>query len=64
MNSGYTIVYHPLAEKEYYESILWYEENKTGLGERFIKEVENSLNHIENNPYEYAVKKFFYEKLL
>ena len=57
MENRYHITYHPLAEKEYLESVSWYEDNLTGLGNDFISEVEKTLTHIETNPFLYAVKK-------
>src|ERR1035437_5604812 len=57
MENRYHIIYHPLAEKEYLESVSWYEDNLTGLGSDFIREVEKVLTHIETNPFLYAVKK-------
>jgi mRNA-degrading endonuclease RelE of RelBE toxin-antitoxin system len=57
MEKRYHIVYHPLAEKEYLESISWYEDNLTGLGNSFISEIEKTLSRIEINPFLYAVKK-------
>lgn len=57
MESHYKIIFHPLAEKEYLESVSWYEDNRTGLGLQFIREIENTLDTIEANPYLYPVKK-------
>jgi mRNA-degrading endonuclease RelE of RelBE toxin-antitoxin system len=54
---SYTLIFHPIAEKEYLESIAWYEDSKTGLGERFIKEIESILDHLEQNPFLFPVKK-------
>jgi mRNA-degrading endonuclease RelE of RelBE toxin-antitoxin system len=57
VGSRYDTTYHPLAEKEYLESVSWYEDNLTGLGIDFIGEVEKVLTRIETNPLLYAVKK-------
>lgn len=57
MKSHYLCVYHPLTEKEYLESISWYEDNQLGLSVDFITEIEKVLNHIEANPFLYPVKK-------
>ena len=56
---NYQIVFHPLAEKEYLESVSWYEDNRTGLGLQFIREIENMLDTIEANPYLFRIKKQF-----
>jgi len=57
MKSHYSIVFHPLAEKEYLESVAWYEDNRTGLSLGFINEVEKVLDHIETNPFLFPIKK-------
>ncbi len=55
--SAYFIIFHPLAEKEYLESIEWYENNLINLGEEFIKEVEQVIELIELQPNIFPVKK-------
>lgn len=64
MQSRYQIIYHPLAEKEYLASVLWYEENHTGLGVGFIREIEKVLSQIEVNPFLYSVKKLQFREAL
>ena len=54
---SYKLTFHPLAEKEYVESVVWYEKNRTGLGVQFIEEIENLLDHIEQNPFLFPRKK-------
>ena len=39
--AAYTYNVHPLASKEYKDSILWYDEQQEGLGERFLIEFRN-----------------------
>jgi len=34
----------------------WYEEQSVGLGDRFIKEVDNHLDLISENPYLFAIQ--------
>ncbi len=62
MESRYQIVYHPIAEKEFLDSISWYEENRTGLSVDFIFEIEKVLSHIEDNPLLYSIKKLKYRE--
>ena len=64
MASRYQITFHPLAEKEYLESVSWYEENRTGLGLQYIQTLEKTLNTIETNPYLYQVKKQVYREAM
>lgn len=47
----------PLADKEFQNSIDWYEENQIDLGNDFIKEVEDVLDLIKQNPYAFQLKK-------
>ena len=34
----------------------WYEEQSVGLGERFVNEVDDYLQLISNNPYQFAIQ--------
>ena len=34
----------------------WYEEQSIGLGERFVTEVDDYLQLISNNPYQFAIQ--------
>ena len=53
------------AEKEYFESFLWYEEQQSGLGERFDLCLRKKLNYISANPGLYSKRKGrFYETAL
>jgi len=45
-----------LAETELTEAYIWYNKKKSGLGNRFVKEVSNYFNNISENPYMFAVK--------
>jgi len=44
------------ASADLQESYEWYEEQNTGLGERFIRDVNEYLNLISENPYQYAIQ--------
>ena len=57
MNKRFSLVFHPLAEREYLDSVVWYEESLTGLGSRFVREIESALNTIEKNPFAFQIKK-------
>jgi toxin ParE1/3/4 len=46
------------AELDLLEAFVWYEEQRIGLGKRFINEVEKSLEKIASNPmYNHFVEK-------
>ncbi len=37
------------------ESYDWYEKRRVGLGDQFIEEVDDYLDLISNNPYQFSV---------
>ncbi len=41
------------AESDILDGFVDYEERLNGLGERFLNEIENSLNRIKSNPHQY-----------
>jgi plasmid stabilization system protein ParE len=53
----FKITYSSVAEKEYVASQEWYNENQIELGNDFMKEVEDVLDLIEQNPYYFQLKK-------
>jgi len=58
---NYSCQFHHLAQKDYDEAYQWYELRKNGLGERFIKEVRNTIDQITVQPETFgsrANKKF------
>jgi toxin ParE1/3/4 len=42
--------YHPLAQSELIDSALYYENRHTGLGDRFLTAVDNSLKLVREHP--------------
>lgn len=60
---SYEIVLHPVAEKEYHEAYLWYEEQVKGLGDRFEKAVESRLNQIITKPHMYPKKRGVFREI-
>ena len=49
------IHFHPEAETEMIDSAVWYEQQQTDLGKRFLSSVQDALNRIEVNPELYAI---------
>jgi len=41
------------AQSDLRESSEWYDDQKQGLGEEFIEDVQNTFNKISNNPYQF-----------
>ena len=53
--------FHPLAKDEYKSAYAWYEDQQSGLGERFGKAIRQKLQQISNQPEAFgsrANKKF------
>ena len=52
----YRLIVKPPAEVDIIEAAQWYESKKIGLGEQFIKAVDDKLLLIEDNPNLYQVR--------
>lgn len=46
----------PEAEKDILEAASWYESQQSGLGNRFLDDLENLFSYIELNPYLFPEK--------
>jgi hypothetical protein len=51
---AYKIVITPFAHNDEDEAYLWYEEQRTGLGEELLKELETAYLKIANNPQHFG----------
>ena len=49
-----SLCFHPLVAQDLQEAFLWYEEQATGLGQRFYAEVDIRFDHIEEKPDRFA----------
>ena len=49
------IEFHPEAVKEIREATLYYQAQQTGLGERFLSTVQESLTRISNFPESFPI---------
>ena len=54
---AYIIKLFEEADKEFMEAAAWYEEQKTGLGLRFIEVIKNKLNLIAQYPERYPKRR-------
>jgi mRNA-degrading endonuclease RelE of RelBE toxin-antitoxin system len=56
----YSIIFHPEADKEFSEAILWYKKQKEGLGNGFFLSVETIIKLIQSRPetFGYSRKPF------
>ena len=49
------LVYHPLAAQEVVEAARFYESRTNGLGERFLKQVDEVMRRLQEHPYQWPV---------
>lgn len=52
---NYEIRFRPEAEYDIEDASVWYENQRQGLGQFFLNEVEKSLNMIAENPLLYPI---------
>ena len=52
----YSVVIKPLAESDIRDAVLWYEQQRSGLGEKFMEAIEEKLKLIEENPDLFEIK--------
>lgn len=50
MTAKYQLNFLPLAEEELYQAVVWYEEQRKGLGSRFATAVEAALESVKRTP--------------
>lgn len=53
---SYNLIIKEEADLDIITSYLWYEEQRIGLGEEFLEEIEEYLKIISINPYLYEIK--------
>lgn len=51
---AHQIVITPFAHNDEIEAYTWYEEQRTGLGEELLNELETAYHKISNNPEHYS----------
>jgi len=56
----FNLIFHPEADKEYTEAMIWYEKQKLGLGKRFELSVDSIIKKIQTQPefFGYSRKPF------
>jgi hypothetical protein len=54
---AFIVEFDPIAEKEYFEAWDWYENELTGLGDRFGNSVSKQIEVISKSPLIYPNKK-------
>ncbi|MBT1704826.1 type II toxin-antitoxin system RelE/ParE family toxin [Chryseosolibacter indicus] len=53
---SYCLIVKPLAEKDIEEIYSWYNQQRVGLGDIFLTELERSFDFIEKGPAQYQVR--------
>jgi plasmid stabilization system protein ParE len=51
---SYELIVKPQAQEDIRNSILWYEEQRSGLGRSFLVDLEGCFSHIRKNPEIFA----------
>ncbi|MGZ8516749.1 MAG: type II toxin-antitoxin system RelE/ParE family toxin [Chitinophagaceae bacterium] len=51
---SYTCRFHPLTQGDYNEAYAWYEDKLEGLGDRFLKAVNQKIEEIALHPEAYG----------
>jgi len=58
MKKQYVLIFGEKAEKEFLNSVDWYNNKLIGLGEEFIAQIRLTIIKIQNNPKLFQKKKF------
>ncbi len=53
---SYRLVIKPLAEKDIVEIFAWYNQEKEGLGDTFLGQLEKTFEFIEQNAEQYQIR--------
>lgn len=53
---NYSLVFHPQANQEIIESIIWYNLEKENLGFEFYEELNAQLSLLIKNPRQYPIR--------
>jgi toxin ParE1/3/4 len=53
-NGAYALILSEEARQDEIESYLYYEIQRSGLGEEFLKALEKSYTALRNNPFSYS----------
>jgi len=59
---NYAVIFHPEAFKELRDAYQWYEQILDGLGEKFLKAVDNCIQSVESQPESFSKKKRQYRE--
>jgi plasmid stabilization system protein ParE len=51
---AFKVSFLPEAQQDYDEAIEWYEKQKPGLGFRLYLEIEETMQHVSDNPTHYT----------
>lgn len=49
--------FHPGAEAEYLEAIVFYESRRKGLGAAYLAAFENTMLHVVDSPHRYRIER-------
>jgi plasmid stabilization system protein ParE len=60
----FNLIYSPAAKEEFTEAAKWYEERSKGLGDQFLKAIEEKIKRIEENPDRYPTRRGYYRETI
>jgi len=49
------VVYRRAAQAEFQDAAIWYEQQRTGLGEEFVREIEIAVEKASTTPKRYPI---------
>jgi mRNA-degrading endonuclease RelE of RelBE toxin-antitoxin system len=60
----FKVFFRDIALQELEEANDWYEGKQKGLGDRFLSEIDNCINHLKENPQLFAKRKRNYREAI
>lgn len=52
----YSVVLHPLAEKDLEEALVWYENQQSGIGFEMLREFDLAIEFLKENPLSFPIR--------
>lgn len=52
---SYKVLFRPEAESDLLDSFMWYEKSLSGLGKKFLDQVDLTISSIVQNPQKYPI---------
>jgi hypothetical protein len=59
----YELNFHPLADIDFAEAMIWYEKQQAGLGGRFSQTINDMLERIQKTPELFHIVKSYFREV-